>query len=268
MTERRNMRKPIIIANWKMNTTLADATVLVTEIKNSIGDLDIDIVLCPPYVWLYPAAEIIEKGPKNLHLGGQNMWFAEHGAMTGEISPLMLKTLAKFVILGHSERRSHFNESGSLINDKIHAALKHNLTPIVCVGEVKKMELHKSRGRPTNVELRSDIFMQLRNALKNINRNQAEKIIVAYEPVWAIGTGNAATGAYVADVIERLRRTFADKYNKSLSERVRILYGGSVTTENVQEFIYQPEIDGVLVGGASLKVKEFIEICREAAGRE
>lgn len=266
------MRKPIIIGNWKMNTTLADATILATEIKNNISGLDVDVVLCPPFVWLVSISEIINPPTSgslsNLHLGAQNMWFAEKGAMTGEVSPIMLKNLAKYVILGHSERRSHFSESDALINDKIHAALRNNLVPIVCVGEIKKMDLHRHRGRPTKTAIKSDIFSQLKNALKNINRNDAEKIIVAYEPVWAIGTGIAATGDYAAEMIARLRKIFAKKYNNSMAERVRILYGGSVDSENVHEFLYQPEIDGVLVGGASLKAKEFIKVCREASGRE
>ena len=263
------MRKPLIIGNWKMNTSLADASVLTTSIRNAVGGWDVDVVLCPPFTWLYPVAEILEKAPKNLHLGAQNMWFAEKGPMTGEISPLMLKNLVKYVILGHSERRSHFNETDALINDKIHAALKYGLTPIICVGELKKMQEEKrGKGRPTKVDIRSDVTHQLRSALDKITRNDAEKIIVAYEPVWAIGTGNPATGAYAAQVVARLREVFAKKYGQELSERIRILYGGSVDSENVREFIYQPEIDGVLAGGASLKAKEFIKICREAAGRE
>ena len=263
------MRRPLIIGNWKMNTTLADATVLTTSIKNNVGDLDVDVVLCPPFVWLYPTAEILEKSPKNLSLGAQNMWFAEKGAMTGEISPLMLKGLVKFVILGHSERRSHFEEKDELINDKIHAAFDAGLIPIVCVGELKKMhEEKRGRGRPASLELKSDVAHQLRAALENISREKAEKMIVAYEPVWAIGTGNPATGAYAAEVIGRLREVFSKKYGHEVSDRVRILYGGSVDSENVREFIYQPDIDGVLVDGASLKAKEFIKICREAVGRE
>jgi len=266
------MRKPLIIANWKMNTALADATVLATSIKNNIADLDVEIVLCPPYVWLYPIAEILEHSPKNIELGAQNMWFADSGAMTGEISPVMLKDLVKYVILGHSERRSHFYESNALVNDKIHAALKHDIKPIICVGEHNKIaansEVKRGRGRPTTIHIQSDITQQLRSALTGISRDDAEKIIVAYEPVWAIGTGNPATGAYAAGVIAKLREVIAKKYNQSLSERIRILYGGSVDSENVREFIYQPEIDGVLAGTASLKAKEFIMICREAGGRE
>ena len=263
------MRKPLIIGNWKMNTTLADATVLTTSVRNNVGGLDIDVVLCPPFVWLYPVAEILEKSPKNLHLGGQNMWFVEKGAMTGEVSPLMLKGLVKYVILGHSERRKNFHETDELINDKIQAALENNLIPILCVGELKRMPQEKrGKGRPAKIDIKSDVTHQLRAALDGISKEKAEKIIVAYEPVWAIGTGNPATGAYAAQVIGKLRDVFADKYTQELSERVRILYGGSVDSENVREFIYQPEIDGVLAGGASLKAKEFIKICREAAGRE
>ena len=256
------MRKPIIVGNWKMNTTLADATVLATQIKNNIADLDVDVVLCPPFTWLYPVAEILEKSPKNIHLGAQNMWFAPKGAMTGEVSPFMVKSLAKYVILGHSERRSHFHEDNTLINDKIQAALENNLKPIVCVGETKKM------GEQVAGSKKSDITVQLRSSLKGISRNLADDIIVAYEPVWAIGTGNAATGAYAASVIEGLRNTLVDLFGHPVAERMRILYGGSVDSENVREFVFQPEIDGVLAGGASLKAKEFIKICREASGRE
>lgn len=267
------MRRPIVIANWKMNTVLSDAVVLTTAVKNAVADWDIEVVLCPPFVWLYPMAEILSPpsggGPKNLHLGAQNMYFVESGAMTGEISPLMVKALAKYVILGHSERRLHFKESDELINDKIHAALKHKITPVICVGEVRQMHEEKiGRGRPSKVELQSDVIHQLKSALEKVSEDEAEKIIVAYEPVWAIGTGRAATGAYAAGVIADLREVFAKKYGRAMSERVRILYGGSVDSENIKEFIYQPEIDGVLAGTASLKAKEFIKICREAAGRE
>lgn len=268
------MRKPLIIGNWKMNTTLADASVLATSIRNAVGGLDVDVVLCPPFTWLYPVAEILEKSPKNLHLGAQNMWFAEKGAMTGEISPLMLKNLVKYVILGHSERRSHFKETDALINDKIHAALKYGLTPIICVGELKKMQEEKrGRGRPTRVDVRSDVLHQLKATIENISKDDIEKSIICYEPVWAISKGtvasrNAASGGYVNSVIEKLRNFLAKKYGQNESERIRITYGGSVGEESIKEFIYQPEVDGVLVGGASLRAKEFIKICREAAGRE
>jgi len=258
-----------VIANWKMNTTLADATVLTTAVKNQAERLDIDIVLCPPFVWLYPMAEMLERSPKNLHLGAQNMWFADKGAMTGEISPLMIKNLAKYVILGHSERRSYFAETNELINDKIKSALKNGLKPIICVGEHKKMQEEKrGRGRPVRVNLKSDIISQLKEALHGVDKDEVEKIIIAYEPIWAIGTGDPATGAYANEIISNLRDVVQKKYGRSIAERIKILYGGSVDEDNIKEFLYQPEIDGVLVGGASLKAKEFIKICREAGGKE
>lgn len=265
------MRKPLVVANWKMNTSLADATILATSVKNAVEGLDVDIVLCPPFVWLYPVWEILEKSPKNLYLGAQNMWFTSTGAMTGEISPSMVKKMADFVILGHSERRQNLHETNELINDKVIAALEHDLTPIICVGEVKKQGLARRAGRPTRLETNSDIAKQLRLALNGLSSRDAEKIVIAYEPVWAIstsGTGESATGAYATEMIGRLRDVLAQKYNRPLAERIKILYGGSVDEDNIKEFIYQPEIDGVLMGGTSLRVNEFIKVCREAAGRE
>lgn len=267
------MHRPLIIANWKMNTNLADAIVLATQVRNGVEDLDVDVVICPPFVWLAPLAEILEHAPVNISLGAQNMWFADKGPMTGEISPLMLKGLAKYVILGHSERRLHFDESNALINDKIHAALHHDLQPIVCVGELRKMqEIKRARGRPTKLEVRSNILRQLENTLKGINREDIEKIIFCYEPIWAISAGtpesrNPADGAYSNLVIEKLRQVLAKKYGTNAAEEAKFIYGGSVDPLNINEFLYQPEIDGVLVGGASLNIKEFITICREASGR-
>lgn len=269
------MRRPLIVGNWKMNTTLSDAVVLANSVKRAAEDLDsVEIVLCPPFTWLVPLAENLENAPKNLNLGAQNMWFADNGPVTGEISPLMIKDLVKYVILGHSERRAHFGESNALINDKIHAALSHGITPILCVGELKKMSLEKrGRGRPDKTALKDDLFHQLEMAVAGINRDKVEKIIFCYEPVWAISKGtaesrNAADGPYVNFIIEKLRAVLAKKYSRSVVERLRILYGGSVDPSNIQEFIYQPEVDGVLVGGASLSAKEFIAVCHEAAGRE
>jgi len=268
------MRRPLIVANWKMNTTLADATVLATQVKNAVSDLDVEVVLCPPFVWLVPLTEILEHAPANISLGAQNMWFAEKGPMTGEISPLMLKGIAKYVILGHSERRSHFGESNALVNDKIHAALGHSITPIVCVGELKKMqEVKRTRGRPTRIDTRSNILHQMESTLKGISRENIEKIVFCYEPVWAISKGtpesrNPAEGAYSNLVIEKLRAVLAKKYGQNIAERARFIYGGSVDASGIGEFLFQPEIDGVLVGGASLNAKEFIAICREASGRE
>ncbi len=265
------MRRPLVIANWKMNTSLTDAIILTTSIKNAVANLAVDVVLCPPFVWLYPMAEVLEKSPDNIDLGAQNMWFTPKGAMTGEISPLMLKGMAKYVILGHSERRKNFGESVELINDKIVAALANNLIPVICIGELKKQAIERGKGRPTKIDANSNISQLLRGVLQGVSENDAEKVIVVYEPVWAISTnhgGEAADGAYANYMVEKLRNTLADKYNRFMSERVKILYGGSVDEDNIREFIYQPEIDGVLVGAASLKSKEFIKICQESVGRE
>ena len=252
-----------------MNTSLADAIIITGQVKNHVGHLDVDVVLAPPFVWLYPMAEILSGGPKNIKLAAQNMWFTDSGAMTGEVSPLMLKNMVKYAILGHSERRANFSESNDLINDKVHAALRNKITPIVCVGELKKIEEGKAtRGRPDSVSLKANIFTELKNAFREITRPQAAKVIIAYEPVWAIGTGDAATGAYAAAVIQKLRGVIEGLYGKNVADEIRILYGGSVTEENIKEFLYQPDIDGALVGGAALKAKEFIKICQEAGGRE
>ena len=263
------MRKPLIIGNWKMNTTLSDAIVLTTAIRNAAHEIEeVEIVLCPPCVWLVPMQELLERAPKNLKLGAQNMWFADKGAMTGEVSPLMLEGLAKFVILGHSERRMHFGESNALINDKVQAALDHKITPIIAVGELKKMSVQKRGGQPSEVNIKLDVIEQLKAALKGVSPENAKKIVVAYEPVWAIGTGTPATGEYANEVAFKLRKVLIDKFGDEIAQEIRILYGGSVDSQNIREFIYQPEIDGALAGGTSLKAGEFIKICEKAAGRE
>jgi triosephosphate isomerase len=259
------MITPLVVGNWKMNTSLADAIVLSESIKNQIAGIDgIEAVLCPPFVWLYPIKEVLATAPKHLKLGAQNMYFVDSGAYTGEISPLMLKSLVNFVVLGHSERRGYFGESDDLVNDKIMAALEHQISPIVCIGELKKMaDSPKSRGRPTRIESNSDIIGHLRRSLRGLTRNSIEKVIIAYEPVWAIGTGNPATGGYAAFVVDKIRDWLSDSYTPEIASRVRVLYGGSVTAENIEQFAYQPTIDGVLAGGASLKAKEFIVICEK-----
>lgn len=267
----RKMRRPLVIANWKMNTSLSDATILTTSIKNSTANLDVEIVLCPPFVWLYPMAEILDKSAPNINLGAQNMWFTNTGAMTGEVSPSMLKSLVKYVILGHSERRKNFNESNALINDKIISALEHNLIPLLCVGELKKSVQTRGRGRPTRADVDSDVIYQLRTALSGVSKDDLDKVVIVYEPVWAISSNkNAepATGAYANSVAQKIRQYLAKRYGETLSEQIRILYGGSVDDDNIKEYIYQPDVDGVLVGSASLKSRDFINICREAAGRD
>ena len=248
------MRVPIIAGNWKMNTTVGEAVELVNEMRKELDTVDgVDKVICPPFVSLAVVRELI-KG-SSIMLGAQNMYFEEKGAYTGEISPVMLADLCEFVIIGHSERRQYFNETGEIINKKVQAALKVGLKPILCIGE--RLEENKA-GRTKEV-----VTKQLSSALAKID--SLNGLIIAYEPVWAIGTGRAATGKQANDTIGLIRQTISQKYDKKIAQNLRILYGGSVTAENTAEFMQQPEIDGALVGGASLKANEFLSIVRQTS---
>ena len=262
------MRTPIIIANWKMNTSLSDALLLATSVKNGTEELEnIEIVLAPPHIWLYPIAETLHKVlGKKIKLSAQNLFWEDSGAYTGEISGKMLSSLCQYVIIGHSERRQYLLETDEMINEKVHAALRNGLKPVICVGEhIKMQDDKKTRGRPKGARIKSDILHQLSVSLANVPKKSIQDITIAYEPVWAIGTGRAATGAYAASVINMLREKIFSMYDLDSAMQVRILYGGSVNSANVAEFVRQPEIDGVLCGGASLKAKEFIKMCREMA---
>lgn len=259
--------RPLIVANWKMNTTLSDAIVLVNYIKNGFDFSNIEVVLCPPFLWLIPALEIIEKAPKNLSLGAQNVFYEDEGAFTGEISPKMLKGLTEYVIVGHSERRVG-GESIEIVNKKVKHVIKNDLKVVLCVGESKKMLLEKRLyGRPTGVDLKNQIFIDILDLLDGVSQEGMNNVVIAYEPLWAIGTGDPATGAYAAAVISGLREVLSQKYSKNVVSDIRILYGGSVTPANAAEFLHQPEIDGLLVGGASLKAKDFLNICQIANSR-
>ena len=243
------MRVPIIAGNWKMNTTLSEATELVKAMRAGLDQIDnVDKIICPPFISLARVGELI-KG-SSLKLGAQNVYFEEKGAYTGEISPLMLTDQCEFVIIGHSERRQYFNETGEIVNKKIVAALKVGLKPILCIGE--RLEENEA-GRTEEV-----VTEQLRSSLAEIA--YLNGLVIAYEPVWAIGTGRAATGEQANETIGLIRRNIAKLYDKETAQNMRILYGGSVTAANTAEFINQPEIDGALVGGASLKASEFSSI--------
>lgn len=236
------MRRPVVVANWKMHTRAADAQILATTVRNgSIGVEGVEIILCPPTIWLSEIRSIVGRGGR-IELGAQNMFYESEGAYTGETSPLMIRDLAKYVILGHSERREYFDEKDFDVNEKAIAALKAGLVPIICVGEKKKARLPHEPLR------------QLKEALLHIPKKNYGDIMVAYEPIWAIGTGNNAEPDYITKVINYLREL-------GLSE-TPILYGGSVNSKNTAEYAGRPEIDGLLVGGASLRAGEFIKICR------
>jgi len=248
------MRVPLIAGNWKMNTTVSEAVALVKEMRQGLDEIKgVEKVLCPPFISLSAIKDLI-KGT-SIKLGAQNIYFEEKGAFTGEVSPLMLAELCEFVIIGHSERRQQFGETNKIVNKKIKSALKAGLKPILCVGE--KLE-ETNAGR--TVEL---VTQQLRLSLAGVDYPRG--FIIAYEPVWAIGTGRTATGKQSNEVIGLIRSRIAELYGEIAAQDVRILYGGSVTSDNIAEFGQQPEIDGALVGGASLKADEFLSIVRQTA---
>ena len=248
------MRVPIIAGNWKMNTTLNEAAGLVKEMRVRLDGIDgVDKVLCPPFISLSAVKELLRGS--SIRLGAQNMHFEEKGAYTGEVSPKMLSELCEFIILGHSERRHYFAESDDIINSKVKAALKVGLKPILCVGE--RLE-EKEAGKTREVVTR-----QVRAALEGIG--SPDEMVIAYEPVWAIGTGRASTPELANETIAIIRAILAELYGEETAQGIRIQYGGSVTGENIAGFIEEPEIDGALVGGASLKAVEFLSILEQAA---
>ena len=244
----------MIAGNWKMNTTVGEAIELVNEMRQELDRIDnVDKVICPPFVSLATIKGLI-KG-SSIKLGAQNIYFEEKGAYTGEISPLMLADLCEFVIVGHSERRQYFNETIEVVDKKVQAALKVGLTPILCIGESSE---ENEAGKTEEILTR-----QLSSPSARLY--YLGGLILAYEPIWAIGTGRAATGRQANGTIGFIRRHIAQQYGKGIAQEVRILYGGSVTADNIAEFISQPEIDGALVGGASLKASEFLNIVRQTS---
>ncbi len=245
------MRIPFIVGNWKMNTTVAEAVYLMDAMVNGLEDIQgVEIAVCPPFVSIFPLYEMLRGG--NLLLGAQTMDFHDSGAYTGEVSPLMLAPLCQTVILGHSERRQYYGETDTTVSRKLRAALQYRLMPIVCVGE--NLEEHEA-GQCSEVILR-----QLAAAFEGIT--EPKNTVIAYEPLWAIGTGQAADGLHANETISTIRQAVYDRFGAQAAGAIRILYGGSVTAANIAEFISQPEIDGALVGSASLKDAEFIRICQ------
>jgi triosephosphate isomerase len=237
-----------------MNTTASEAERLVLEMLERLDRIEgVEKVLCPPFVSLVGIGMMLQNS--SIKLGAQNMYFEAKGAYTGEISPVMLRELCEFVILGHSERRWYFGETDEIVNRKVKAALANRLKPILCVGE--RLEENEA-GKTEEV-----VNRQVTAALSGIE--PVRDLVVAYEPVWAIGTGKAASGKQAAATIQFIRAVVAKLWNKGIAQDLRILYGGSVTGANIAEFISHPEIDGALVGGASLKSEEFVAIVGQAA---
>ena len=245
------MRKPIIAGNWKMNKTPAEAVELVKGLIPLVKDAKCDVVVCPTAVCLPAVAEVI-KGT-NIKLGAQNVHFAEKGAYTGELSADMLKAVGcEYVIVGHSERRQYFGETDKTVNLRATAAVKAGLTAIICVGEMKD----------ERVDGYTDIIVtyQTQMALKGLTAEELDNVVIAYEPVWAIGTGLTATDEQANETIGVIRKAVAAKYGDEVAQKLRIQYGGSMKGSNVKGLMAQPEIDGGLIGGASLKAADFAQV--------
>ena len=245
------MRKPIIAGNWKMNKTPAEAVELVKGLIPLVKDAKCDVVVCPTAVCLPAVAEVI-KGT-NIKLGAQNVHFAEKGAYTGELSADMLKAVGcEYVIVGHSERRQYFGETDKTVNLRATAAVKAGLTAIICVGEMKD----------ERVDGYTDIIVayQTKMALKGLTAEELNHVVIAYEPVWAIGTGLTATDEQANETIGVIRKAIAEVYGDDVAQKVRIQYGGSMKGSNVKGLMAQPEIDGGLIGGASLKAADFAQV--------
>ncbi|ALC82375.1 MULTISPECIES: triose-phosphate isomerase [Bacillus] len=249
------MRKPIIAGNWKMNKTLGEAVSFAEEVKTSLPSSDkVDAVICSPALFLERLVESA-KGT-GLKIGSQNLYFEESGAFTGEISPLALQDLGvQYSVIGHSERRELFAETDESVNKKAHAAFKYGIVPIICCGETLE---EREAGRTNDL-----VADQVKKALAGLTNDQIAESVIAYEPIWAIGTGKSSTAADANDVCSHIRNTVAEEFGKETAEKIRIQYGGSVKPANIKEYMAQSDIDGALVGGASLEPQSFLQLLEE-----
>jgi len=250
------MRKPIVAGNWKMNKSVTEADDLASGVKLDLAQCtEVDVVLCPPFTALKAVSDIISG--TQIKLGAQNMHWEKNGAYTGEISAELLRDLyCHYVILGHSERRSYFGETDEIVNRKAKAALANNLAPIVCVGETLE---ERDAGRMKQV-----VSTQVRQSLVDLDDAAMRKTIIAYEPVWAIGTGRTATPEQAQEVHALIRELLTERFGEATARTVRIQYGGSMKPSNAAELLAQPDIDGGLIGGAALDAHAFVEIVRAA----
>ncbi len=252
-----NNRRPIIAGNWKMNKTIAEAVTLIRDIRSGVREImTVETVVCPPFVALSAVAEVLSHS--HIAVAAQNVFYEESGAFTGEISAPMLEGLVDYCIIGHSERRNIFGESDEWVNKKAKALLAHGIIPIICVGE----SLEQNQAGETD----SFVRQQVTAALAGLNADQVASLVIAYEPIWAIGTGLTATPAEANRIIGlTIRGTIADLYGENTAQAVRIQYGGSAKPANIVELMMQPDIDGALVGGASLKADSFVDMVRKTA---
>ncbi|MBI4723448.1 MAG: triose-phosphate isomerase [Candidatus Stahlbacteria bacterium] len=278
------MKKYLIAGNWKMNKKIEEAKELATQIKdelqgvvssphsNKVNNVEnpvrnpaaggaaggVEIAIFPPFTALYEVYKVIRGS--NIGLGAQNMWYEKKGAYTGEIAPsFIMDAGCKYVIIGHSERRKYINESNELINRKIKIAITSELIPILCVGETLE---EREKGKTEKV-----IEEEVKYGLEEITEMDMAKTVIAYEPVWAIGTGKTATPEMAEEIHKFIRNIIKNKYNQEVAENMRILYGGSVTQDNIEKLIAEPDIDGALVGGASIQADSFIQIVKRTVGR-
>lgn len=246
------MRTPLIAGNWKMHKTIAESVDLVEALLQGFGDAtDREVLICPPYTALHPLSALLQG--TSIALGAQDVFYEPQGAFTGAISPLMLRDVGcAYTIVGHSERRQIFGEDDETINRKVHAALDHGLRVILCVGETKRQ---RDAGQAESV-----VIEQVRTGLDLVVASQMSDVVLAYEPVWAIGTGDTATPEDAQAMHRTIRETLAGRYDVAVADQVRILYGGSVKPDNIDHLIAQHDIDGALVGGASLQAESFLRI--------
>ncbi|MED1599988.1 triose-phosphate isomerase [Alkalihalophilus marmarensis] len=246
------MRKPIIAGNWKMNKTLGEAKQFVQEVKSNVpANSEVDAVVCSPALFL--ESLVSETNGTDLKVGAQNVHFEENGAFTGEISPVALEDMnVAYVIIGHSERREMFAETDETVNKKVHAAFKHNLVPIMCCGET---DAEREAGKTNDV-----VREQVEKGLSGLTEDQVKETVIAYEPIWAIGTGKSSSAADANEVCAYIRKVVASNFSEDAANAVRIQYGGSVKPANIAEYMAQADIDGALVGGASLEPTSFLEL--------
>jgi triosephosphate isomerase (TIM) len=250
------MRKPILAGNWKMYKTVSQATSFVEHLQGLLEDIErVDVVICAPFTTLGALHEKLVDS--EIKLAAQNLHQAEEGAFTGEVSALMLHDVGvKYVVIGHSERRQYFNETDESVNAKVHAALKHGMQPIVCCGE--------DLGQRNQGVTKNFVESQVRAALGGVKPDDVTRLVIAYEPIWAIGTGMTATAADANEVCAHIRKVVSDMYGTEKGDLIRIQYGGSVKPENIEELMAQPDIDGALVGGASLDPGSFAKLVKAA----
>ena len=247
------MRKPFIAGNWKMNMTIKDGIAYINELKELVKDADAEVGICTPATMLKDIVQAA-KGT-NIKIGAQNMHFEDNGAFTGEIAPAMLTEVGvDYVVIGHSERRSYYNETNETVNKKVLKALEVGIDPIVCVGE--SLDLRESG------EMKPFVKEQVVKAFENVAKEEVSKIVVAYEPIWAIGTGKTASADQANEMTAFVRETIADLYDQETADDVRIQYGGSVKPKNVTEIMSKSDIDGALVGGASLVAETFAQVVK------